>query len=133
MPIIWLSLPLLPNKLRLKRLLLCPMPFQLVVPPCLAKDIANNAINNMGRSGGGSAPAPTPAVPVILPFIHLDNSSKAVSTVAPDKTFAMSIGITSSNMLKTNSSSDDDSNGGIGANGKTLIHQLVGGGGGVEI
>jgi hypothetical protein len=97
-------------------------------PPSLAKDIANSSINNMGCSGVGSAPAPTPAVLKNPPFIRLDNSSKAVSTVDLDRTFAMSVGATSSNALVSNSSSNDASNGSIGANGTTPIQHLVGGG-----
>ncbi len=82
----------------------------------------------MGGSGVGSAPAPTLAVLINPPFIGLDNSSKAVSAVALDKTFAMSVGATSSNALVSNSSSNDASNGSIGANGKTPIWHVVGGG-----
>jgi hypothetical protein len=87
----------------------------------------------MGRSGVESAPAPTPAVLIAPPFIRLDNSSKAVSAVALDKTFSMSVGTSSSNALETKSSSNDASDGSISrANGKMPICQLVGGGGGGE-
>ncbi len=81
----------------------------------------------MGGSGVGSAPAPTHAVLINPPFIGLDNSSKAVSAVALDKTFSMCVGATSSNALVSNSSSNT-SNGSIRANSKMPFHHLVGGG-----